>query len=74
MITVMGATGHVGGRITELLLDAGEPVRALGRSTDKLASAVGRGASVLTGDAGDVSFLTQAFRGADAAFTLLPPV
>jgi uncharacterized protein YbjT (DUF2867 family) len=73
MITVMGATGHIGGRITELLLDAGEQVRALGRSADKLASAAGRGASVLTGDAGDTSFLTTAFRGADATFTLLPP-
>jgi uncharacterized protein YbjT (DUF2867 family) len=33
----------------------------------------GRGASVLTGDAGDAGFLTKAFRDADAAFTLLPP-
>jgi uncharacterized protein YbjT (DUF2867 family) len=73
MITVMGATGHVGGRIAELLLDRGEQVRALGRSTEKLAGLAGRGASVLTGDAGDAGFLTKAFRGADAAFTLLPP-
>ena len=73
MIAVMGATGHIGGRITDLLLDAGEPVRALGRSADKLASAAQRGAAVLTGDAGDTTFLTTAFRGADAAFTLLPP-
>ena len=73
MITVMGATGRIGARITEILLDAGEQVRALGRSADKLASAAGRGASVLTGDAGDTSFLAKTFQGADAAFTLLPP-
>lgn len=73
MITVMGATGHIGGRITELLLEAGEQVRALGRSAEKLAGVAGRGASVLTGDAGESGFLTKAFRDADAAFTLLPP-
>ena len=73
MISVMGATGHVGSRIAELLLDAGEQVRALARSAEKLAGAARRGATVLTGDAGDASFLTKAFQGADAAFTLLPP-
>lgn len=73
MIAVMGAAGHVGGRITELLLDAGEKIRALGRSAEKLAGVAGRGATVLTGDAGDPGFLTKAFRDADAAFTLLPP-
>ena len=37
MVTVMGAAGNTGRKITELLLDAGEEVRALGRSPDKLA-------------------------------------
>lgn len=72
MITVMGASGRVGGRVAELLLESGEKVRTLGRSVDKLAGMAGRGATVLTGDAGDQTFLTAAFRGADAAFTLLP--
>lgn len=73
MITVMGATGHVGGRIADLLLDSSEKVRAVGRSAEKLAGVAGKGAEVLTGDAGDAVFLTAAFRGADAAFVLLPP-
>jgi uncharacterized protein YbjT (DUF2867 family) len=73
MISVMGATGHIGGRIVEVLLESGEKIRALGRSAEKLASVAARGATVLTGDAGDAAFLTKAFRGADAAFTLLPP-
>ena len=37
-ITVMGATGHVGGRIAERLLAEGHTVRALGRSPEKLAA------------------------------------
>ena len=73
MITVMGASGHVGGRIADLLLESRQKIRALGRSAEKLKDVAGKGATVLTGDAGDAAFLTEAFRGADAAFTLLPP-
>jgi uncharacterized protein YbjT (DUF2867 family) len=71
MITVMGATGHTGRKITEALLKAGEGVRALGRSESKLAELKSAGADVLTGDATDASFLAEAFRGTDAAYTLL---
>jgi uncharacterized protein YbjT (DUF2867 family) len=73
MLTVMGASGHVGGQIAQILLDSGEKVRTLGRSAEKLAGLAGRGGTVLTGDAGDTAFLTEAFRGADAAFVLIPP-
>ena len=72
MITVMGATGHTGKKITEALLEAGEKVRALGRSESKLAELKSAGAEVLAGDATDAAFLAEAFRGADAVYTLLP--
>src|SRR5918997_1023992 len=72
MITVMGATGHTGRKIVGALLEAGEDVRALGRSEGKLAELKGAGAEVLAGDAADAPFLTEAFRGADAVYTLLP--
>ena len=71
MITVMGATGHTGKKITEALLKAGEKVRALGRSESKLAELKSAGAEVLSGDA-DAGFLAEAFRGVDAVYTLLP--
>src|SRR5687768_4014159 len=47
MITVMGATGNTGRKTTELLLDAGEEVRALGRSPDKLAELDALGADIV---------------------------
>jgi uncharacterized protein YbjT (DUF2867 family) len=72
MITVMGATGQVGREITRLLLESGQTVRALGRSERKLAEIRNRGAEALAGDAGDSRFLTDAFRGADAVFTMIP--
>jgi len=40
MVAVMGASGHIGGRISDLLLAAGEKVRALGRSAEKLSPAI----------------------------------
>ncbi|HET6891716.1 MAG TPA: NAD(P)H-binding protein [Pyrinomonadaceae bacterium] len=71
MITVMGATGHTGTKITEALLKAGEQVRALGRSASKLAELQNAGAEVLAGDTNDTVFLTKGFLGADAVYTLL---
>jgi uncharacterized protein YbjT (DUF2867 family) len=73
MVTVMGASGNVGGDVARRLLEAGESVRALGRSADKLAPLKAAGAEALTGEAEDTAFLTRAFRGADAVHTLLPP-
>jgi uncharacterized protein YbjT (DUF2867 family) len=72
MISIMGATGNTGKKIAETLLTAGERVRALARTKSKLAELQNAGAEVLSGDANDAAFLTKAFSGADAVYTLLP--
>ena len=72
-IAVLGANGNVGSKVSEQLLAKGHQVRALGRSAGKLAGLNAKEAEVRLGDAADAAFLTEAFRGADAAFTLLPP-
>jgi uncharacterized protein YbjT (DUF2867 family) len=72
MITVMGATGHVGSQITRKLLAAGQPVRAIGRNPKALAELAAEGAETVAGDAADAAFLTRAFTGADAVHTMLP--
>ena len=72
MITVMAATGRIGKRITERLLTMGEEVRALGRSESKLAELRTLGAQTRAGEVADPTFLADAFRGADAVYTLLP--
>jgi uncharacterized protein YbjT (DUF2867 family) len=71
MIAVMGATGHTGRRITHALLAAGESVRVLGRSEQRLGALTQAGGEIAVGDASDAAFLTDAFRGADAAYCLL---
>lgn len=68
MITVMGATGRVGGQVVAAL--GGERVRAVGRSAARLGD-VGD-VEPWVGDAADAAFLAAAFRGADAVFTMLP--
>lgn len=67
MITVMGATGRIGRRLTRLLHD--QEVRGTGRSADRLTAL---GVEPWAGDAADPAFLVDAFRGADAVFTMLP--
>jgi uncharacterized protein YbjT (DUF2867 family) len=73
MYAVMGATGNVGGKTADLLLKRGEKVRVIARSEEKLKRFGDRGAEVASGDAADTVFLTRAFTGADAVFTIIPP-
>ena len=73
MITIMGATGNTGRVAAETLLAAGKKVRVLGRSLDRLQPWAGKGAEALAGDANDAAFLTRAFKGSDAVYTLIPP-
>ena len=73
MIAVMGASGNTGGPISEQLLQQGEKIRALGRSSQRLAGLEKKGAELCTRDARDGTFLTSAFRDTAAVCTLLPP-
>ncbi len=68
----MGATGNVGGALSRLLLDEDVKVRALGRSPERLEALTMLGAHPYVVDAQDATRLTEAFRGSDAVFTLLP--
>ena len=72
LITIMGATGNTGSKIAGALLAKGRRVRALGRSEDRLSKLKSAGAEVRIGEAADTAFLTEAFRGAQAVYTLLP--
>lgn len=73
IITVIGATGNIGRALTEKLLHAGATVRAVGRSEDTLATVGRHGAEIRAGSLEDVGFVTDALRGADAAFLMIPP-
>ncbi|KAA0251950.1 FMN-dependent NADH-azoreductase [Acidobacteria bacterium ACD] len=73
LVTVLGATGHVGGEAARRLLAGGHRVRAVGRDAARLQPLAARGAETAAGSATDVAFLAEAFRGAEAAFVMVPP-
>lgn len=73
MYVITGATGHTGQRIASTLLAAGKPVKAIARHAEKLSHLADAGASVLAGDLEDVTFLTEALRGATAVYLMIPP-
>lgn len=73
MIVITGATGNTGGVIAEKLLAAGEKVRAVGRSANKLEKFKQKGADVFVGDVADAEAMTRALTSADAAYLMIPP-
>jgi uncharacterized protein YbjT (DUF2867 family) len=71
---ILGATGNTGSIIADTLLLKGKKVRVVGRDAGRLQRFVRKGAEAFTGDVSDVDALTKAFRGARAAYLLLPPI
>jgi uncharacterized protein YbjT (DUF2867 family) len=73
MIVITGGTGQVGSKIVAKLLSKGEKVKALGRNQEKLDSLKIQGALVENIEPNDINALTNAFKGADVVFLILPP-
>ena len=73
MYTLMGANGNITSKTARLLLAQGETVRVIGRDAIRLKPLRDAGAELALGDAVDASFLAQAFRGANAVYTMIPP-
>ena len=66
VLLVTGASGHMGRRVLELLLDAqAGPIIATTRTPDNLAEFSARGVTVRHGDFNDPDTLPAAFAGAD---------
>ncbi|HLX08391.1 MAG TPA: NAD(P)H-binding protein [Thermoanaerobaculia bacterium] len=74
LFVVTGASGNIGRRLSELLLEGHRRVRVVARREAHLRTFAERGAEALTGDLDDAAFARRAFAGAHAAFTMLPPV
>jgi uncharacterized protein YbjT (DUF2867 family) len=72
IVTITGATGHVGRALTAQLVSNGTQVRAVARSADKLAALAAQGAETCPGTLDDTTFLTGAYRGSAAVFVILP--
>ena len=72
-IVVLGATGKVGSKISEILLTEGHKVILIARTADKLKSFMDMGAEVFSADITDVDVLADTFKNADSAYVMTPP-
>jgi uncharacterized protein YbjT (DUF2867 family) len=73
MFVLMGANGNITSKAAHILLKQGHKVRIVGRKAESLAVLQAAGAELAIGDAGNADFLTQAFKGATAVYTMIPP-
>jgi len=65
---ITGATGNIGGRVVEHLLQAGLRPRVLARDAEKARRAFGERVDVRVGDLSDPSSLRAAFAGVSSVF------
>lgn len=72
-ITVTGSLGNISKRLTEQLVQKGHEVTVVSSDADK-ANAIKRiGAIPAIGSVENTDFITNAFTGADAVYTMFPP-
>jgi len=71
-IVIIGATGTVGSKVAEILVNEGHLVKLIARNPDKLKSLRRKGAEIVAGDVSEVETLTESFKNADSAFLILP--
>lgn len=72
-IVITGASGRVGNALAGQLLAQGHGVRVIGRTADKLAGLIARGAQPWIGSLDDPKFMARATRGADRILAMVPP-
>ncbi|MCX5683010.1 MAG: NmrA family NAD(P)-binding protein [Planctomycetota bacterium] len=72
-IAVTTPTGHIGSKLTDILLEKGAKVILLARDPSKVKQFVIRGAEILQGSLEDEGFVSRATRNVDALFWLSPP-
>lgn len=73
MFVVAGASGHTGSVVASTLLAGGHKVRVIVRDEKKGAPWKQKGAEVALAPLDDAAALTEALRGADGVYALVPP-
>jgi uncharacterized protein YbjT (DUF2867 family) len=71
LVLVTGASGYIGGRLVDALLERGTRIRALARNPERVSNLRQRGVEVVAGDALERSSLRQALAGVSAAYYLI---
>lgn len=71
---ITGGAGNISKPLVEKLLNDGHEVTVIGRNEEHLQELKSKGAKTAIGSIEDVDFLKTAFAGADAVYTMVPPV
>lgn len=71
---ITGSIGHISKPIVEGLVQAGKEVSVITSSRDRVPEIESLGAKALVGRVQDAAFLNQAFKGAEVAYTMIPPI
>lgn len=72
-ITITGSLGNISKPLAGILVSAGHQVTVISSSADKIKAIEDLGAAAAIGSVDDTDFLTRAFTGADAIYTMCPP-
>jgi uncharacterized protein YbjT (DUF2867 family) len=70
---ITGGAGNISKHLAERLIEAGHDVTVIGRNPEHLKPLTDKGAKAVIGSVEDLAFLKDAFGGADAVYTMVPP-
>ena len=71
--TVTGSLGNISKPIVDILVKNGHDVTVISSNPQKQTAIEALGAKAAIGSVTDAAFLTNAFKGADAVYTMVPP-
>jgi uncharacterized protein YbjT (DUF2867 family) len=71
---VLGSLGNISKPLAEKLIAAGHEVTVVSSSAEREQEITALGAQAAIGSIEDTTFLTKAFTGSDAVYTMVPPV
>jgi uncharacterized protein YbjT (DUF2867 family) len=71
---ITGSIGHISKPVIEGLVKAKQEVSVITSNADRVKEIEALGAKALVGQVQDLPFLKSAFKGADAVYTMIPPI
>ena len=72
-LVVTGSLGNISKPLTQILVEKGHDVTVISKDAKKVGQIEAVGAKAAIGSVSDTAFLTSAFEGADAIYTMVPP-
>lgn len=71
---ITGSIGHIGKEVVKGLVKAGKEVRVVTSSADRVKDIEQLGAKAIVGSVQNAAFVTEAFKGAEVVYTMIPPI